>query len=100
MAIESKIDADTNKFPLEELEPAPEIYVDGFQGAVISNGVAKFSFFSLYHDPLSGQNKRRVVLHLACPVATVDGVQKAFAEIMTNLQQTGVILRGPVHGQS
>jgi hypothetical protein len=40
MAAEAKIDTDSNVFKLEELDPAPEIFVDGYQGVVIANGQA------------------------------------------------------------
>lgn len=95
MTADVKVEADSNSFPLEELELAPEIYVDGYQGATIVNGVAKFSFFSVYFDPLSNSNKRRIVLHLACPIGTVDGVQKAFAELLVKLKKAGAIVEIP-----
>src|SRR6185437_4144484 len=100
MAAEPKFEADSNSFPLEELEPAPEIFVDGYQGAMAVNGVVKFNFFSIYHDALSGGSKRRIVLRLAMPIASVDGVQKAFADLIEGLKKAGAIMEAPPDGKS
>jgi hypothetical protein len=99
MTAEAKFEADSNAFPLEELEPAPEIYVDGYQGVVIANGVAKFNYFSIYHDPLSGKNKRRIVLRLACPLDTVAGVHKALGEMIESLKKAGAIVEVDPRGK-
>jgi hypothetical protein len=40
--------------PLLGLEEAPSLAVDGFQGAVITNGVVKINFFTVRNDPRSG----------------------------------------------
>jgi hypothetical protein len=87
-----------NKISLEENSPAPTIYVDGFQGVSITNGVAKFNFFSAYVDP-EGHDKRRIVLRLACAVGAIDALNVAFGNLLMELKQAGVVMPGTYEKQ-
>lgn len=71
-----------------EPTPAPEIFVDGYQSTVICNGVVKFTFFTLAHDALTGQMKRRVVLRLSSPLPAVAGIHEAMGSLLTEVQRS------------
>lgn len=72
--------------PVTEPTPAPEIFVDGYASGAIAGGVAKFTFFSIAHDPATGQYERRIVLRLIAPLPVVAGVQEAFEQLLGQAQ--------------
>ena len=78
--------------PLSERAPAPEILADGFASVSVVNGVAKFAFFSVAHDPQGGQHERRVVLRLSVPLPAIPGIQQAIGDL---LDQVGAMGQSP-----
>ena len=96
MTSEVKIDVeqDVNKFPLEEFEPAPIVYIDGMQGMTVTGGVAKINCFSIYATG-DGKTMRRIVLRLAVPVGLIAGMQTAFGQILDQLNRAGLTVGLP-----
>src|SRR5438094_470055 len=90
MTAEGRITKDSNLFPLVEPQAAPEIFVDGFQGVTVTNGVAKLNCFSI-DVAANGSEERRIVLRLACHVGTMDAIQTALARILQEMKDAGVI---------
>lgn len=78
---------DPNNWPLVELEPAPEIFVDGYQSSTLANGAAKLVFFSLAHNPGTDKNERRVVLRLTMPMPVILGIQRGLTSWIEDLQR-------------
>jgi len=91
MVDDSKRTADSNTFPMEEFEPAPEIYIDGMAQMTVTNGVTKINCFSIYVDT-EGKEKRRVVVRLAMPVSLLAGVQVYLAQIIDQLKRAGAMV--------
>lgn len=89
-----EIESDPNKFPIEEFEPAPIVYIDGMQGMTLTGGVAKINCFSIYADK-DGKTMRRVVLRLAVPVHLIAGMQMAFGQILDQLKTAGLVAETP-----
>jgi len=44
--------AEKTEPPIQDLEDAPEFYVDGYHGARFKGGVVKLNFFSDVFDPV------------------------------------------------
>jgi hypothetical protein len=82
---------DKKRFMIEENMDAPLIYVDGYQGVSIANGVAKFNFFAACLGA-EGQEKRRIVLRLTCSIGTVEALDLAFRDLLKELKDAGVLL--------
>lgn len=73
--------------PLTETIPAPEILADGYASSTVVNGIVKFTFFSMAHDPASGMHHRRVVLRLALPLPVLMGVHQALGNLLEQMEQ-------------
>ena len=67
---------------LTEPQPAPEIFVDGYQSTMVANGVVKFTFFSITHDPASDTHERRIVLRLSTSMPSVAGIHEALGQFL------------------
>lgn len=68
--------------------PAPEIFVDGYVSQTVNNGVAKFTFFSLSHDPTQPASKRegRINLRLTMSVPSLMGVYEALGQLIEQMR--------------
>lgn len=73
--------------PLVEPVPAPEVLVDGFASASILNGVARLTFFSVRHDPVTNTHYRLVNLRMALPLAAAAGVHEALGRMLEEARQ-------------
>lgn len=76
--------------PIVELSPAPEILVDGYATTMLANGIARFTFFTMGHDPATGETQRRVVLRLSASLPAVDGIQQAMAAMIDEVRRNMV----------
>ena len=69
---------------------APDIYVDGYHGAIIRNNVARINFFAVLHElaPGEAQNNvvRKHVLTLTLSIQTLEGVTASLLGILTQLR--------------
>ncbi len=72
---------------------APEIYVDGYQGAADKDGVVKLNYFSLALDPATNATHREVVLRMALSVNTVTQVHQALGQLLADLESKGLARR-------
>src|SRR4051794_32935793 len=89
-----KILADLNAFPMEEYEPAPEIFIDGMGAYTVTAGVAKINCFSIYVDH-ENHTKRRIVLRLAMPVPLLPSVQTYLGQAVETLTKAGAMVSIP-----
>lgn len=71
---------------LTEPFPSPEVYVDGHCALSVTSGVAKLTFFSIEHDPMSKVNHQRIVLRLTTPVVALFGLREGMNEIFTQIE--------------
>ena len=76
---------------LTRLAEAPEVFIDGYQGAIVANGTVKLNCFSVASDPVAGEAAHICVLRLAMSVPTLVQVRDAMSELIGNLQKDGVI---------
>lgn len=90
MAADPKITDDIASFALVERGAAPEIFIDGYQGVTVINGVTKFNCYSVSLGA-DGAEERRVVLRLSCAVPTVVGLHAALTEIIAEMKRAGLI---------
>jgi len=80
--------------PLRMAPHAPEIYVDGYQGATYKDGVVKLNFFSTALDPTSNATYNEVVMRLALTVNTVGQLHQALGQLVGDLERKGIVRRG------
>lgn len=73
--------------------PAPEIYVDGYQGATFKDGVVKLNFYSLALDPATSATYRELVMRMALSVNTVAQVHQALGQLLADLESKGLARR-------
>jgi hypothetical protein len=79
--------------PLVGVREAPDVYLDGYQGAVIHNGVMKVNAYVLAFDPESKRHFKRVVARLKMPLQTVAQVHDALGRFLNDLESQGLIKR-------
>jgi hypothetical protein len=77
--------ADPETWPVVELTPAPEIFVDGYVSTATVNGVMKVTFFTVAHDPVKNETQRRIVLRLCATIPVVGGIQQALGQALTQM---------------
>lgn len=77
----------SDDIPLVEPVPAPEIFVDGYQSTMIANGVVKFTYFSMGHNVITGQNERRIVMRMSAPLQAVVGIHEALGRFLEQVEQ-------------
>lgn len=56
--------AETTSPILIGLDTSQEVFIDGFHGAIVTNGVIKLNCVSAVFDPVSNQSRNVVVLRL------------------------------------
>lgn len=85
---------DEPEMPIVEPTPAPEIFVDGYQSTMIANGVVKFTFFSMGHNVVTGQNERRIVMRMSAPLQAVVGIHEALGRLLEQVEQMRAAIPG------
>lgn len=94
MATDVKITADSNTFPMEEYEPAQEIFIDGMAAYTVTAGVVKINCFSIYVDH-EGNTKRKIVLRLTVPIPLVSAMHIYLGQMKDVLKKSGVLMEVP-----
>jgi hypothetical protein len=79
--------------PLTEPVAAPEIYVDGYQTSSMRAGVAKFTFFTMVHDPANNAMERRINLRLAASMPVLIGIHSAMGEFIEQVMTANEVRR-------
>jgi len=69
----------------------PEIYIDGYQGAQIKDGVLKLNLFSQHLDPATNATCNEVVARLALSIPTLISLYASFGGLLKELGDAGVI---------
>src|SRR5262245_42897307 len=85
--------AEKTEPPIEDLDDAPEIYVDGYHGATFKNGVIKLNFFSDLFDPVQDETRRLAVLRLTTSIVTIAQLHKALGDLIESLADKGIVIR-------
>lgn len=73
--------------PLLGLEDAPSLAVDGFQGAVITNGVVKINFFTVRNDPIQGRRFRKAECVMSISLASLAATRDAFDALINQFER-------------
>ena len=72
---------------------APDIYIEGYQGSMVHNGVIKINAYVMAFDPASEQMKRRVVARLTMPMPSMIQIHDALGRLIEQLEKDGLIQR-------
>lgn len=68
---------------------APEIYVDGFQGAMVRKNILKINFFAEVFDPEKEEVIRKCVFVLAAGFDTVVQIHEVLGTIISDVEKSG-----------
>lgn len=79
--------------PLVGATEAPDVYIEGYQGTMVYNGVVKVNAYVLAMNPASEQTSRKVVARLTMPLASMISIHDAFGKLIEDLEKDGVITR-------
>jgi hypothetical protein len=85
--------AEKTEPPIQDLDDAPEVYVDGYHGVAFKGGVVKLNFFSDVFDPVQEQTRRLAVLRMTAPVLTIVQMHKALGDLIETLAKQGIVVR-------
>lgn len=78
---------------IARIESAPEVYVDGYKGVIITNGVAKLNFFSTVFDPATNRTLPVATLRLVTPVDALSGIRDALNKLFADLEREKIVQR-------
>ncbi len=84
---------DASAPPLRMASNAPEIYVDGYQGATYKDGVVKLNFYSTALDPVTNATHNEVVMRMALSVSTAIQIHQALGQLVGDLERKGILRR-------
>lgn len=73
------------------LERVPEIFVEGYRGAMTRAGMIKLNFFTTRLDPVTGAIEKHAAMTLAMPTPDFAEVATALHALLQDLQARGVI---------
>lgn len=84
--------AETDNPPPPVREDIPDIFVDGYHGASLSNGVLRFNLTQNIYppDPDTGFEKK-VVARLVVPVAAFPKILETLQNLYNDLENDGII---------
>jgi hypothetical protein len=85
--------AEKTEPPIQDLEDAPEFYVDGYHGARFKGGVVKLNFFSDVFDPVLEETRRLAVFRMTASVVTIAQMHKALGDLIETLAKQGIVVR-------
>jgi hypothetical protein len=83
--------AESGEAVLHRVIEAPELYIDGYQGAIVQNGVVKLNCYSSTLDPATGEPVNICVARLAMSLPGLLGVHAALGQLIEMMQADGVI---------
>ena len=75
-------------------EPVPELYVDGFTGLMLKDGVVKLNLFSDVQDMVEERQVRRIVGRLIMPGPVLVAIQATLAQVVKEFEKA-VGVKGP-----
>jgi hypothetical protein len=78
--------------PLEGIDQAPELFIDGYFGAAVGNGVAKIHFHTTKFDPTTQKMKRFVVFTMVAPIANIAQIAGALGELVDSFKRDGLLV--------
>ena len=76
---------------IEQSEPVPELYVDGFMGLMLKDGVVKINLFSDVQDLVKERQVRRIVTRLIMPAPVLVAFEVILAQVVKDFEAAGVI---------
>jgi hypothetical protein len=85
--------AEKTEPPIQDLEDAPELYVDGYHGATFKGGVVKLNFFSDVFDPVREETRRLAGFRMTASVVTIAQMHKALGDLIETLANQGIVIR-------
>ena len=74
---------------IEQTEPIPELYVDGFMGLMVKDGVVKINLFSDVQDVEGDRHVRHIVGRLIMPASVLVGFNTTLTEVVKDLEPAG-----------
>ncbi|MGA8611103.1 MAG: hypothetical protein WB760_05210 [Xanthobacteraceae bacterium] len=86
----------TQDIPLRGSTDAPEIFVDGYQGASVVNGVVKIHFHTTKFDPLTEGMVRQVVFTMVVPAVALAQISGSLNDLIESLKRDGLLIEAPI----
>jgi hypothetical protein len=71
------------------LSAAPEVFVEGYRGAMMRAGVLKLNFFTNRFDPFTGRVEKHAAVTLSIPLADFEGIATGMTALLREMQEKG-----------
>jgi hypothetical protein len=78
--------------PLEGVRDAPVVYIDGYQGVSVGNGIVKMNLFQDVFDTATNKNIRKCVTVLAIPLAVFEGMRGSMNDLARQFSESGLLI--------
>lgn len=82
----------TTTMPLHGVMEAPEVYIDGYRGVVVGQGVAKLNCFTSVMSGVNGEVALQCNLRLVMAVTTLVQVRDALDQLIRGMESDGTIV--------
>lgn len=84
---------DPSQAPLEGVVDAPEIYIDGYQGALRQGSTVKFNLYTVLLDTASDGVRLRCPAVLSMSLPTLISMHAAIGELLEQFEKEGILTR-------
>lgn len=75
---------------------APEVFVEGYRGAMMRAGVLKLNFFANRFDPSAERVEKHAAVTLSIPLEDFAGIVAGLAALLHDMQEKGAVAKeGP-----
>ena len=89
MADESPLSLDPG--PVVDRGDAPDLFVDGYQGVLLSNGAIRLNLYSARMNAETNKNERVIVARLILPVPVFVFFYNAFTHLAQDMHKLGIL---------
>jgi hypothetical protein len=83
--------AGENDNALLGLSAAPEMFVEGYRGAMTRQGLVKLNFFSLRFDPGTERIEKHAVVTLTIPASDFSEMVRALNALRDSMEEAGAL---------
>lgn len=82
------------------MDRAPEVFMDGVQGVILTNGVVKLNLYSEMSDPNGGPVQRTGVARLGMSIPVMVALHGMLGNLMDDFREKGIIVEGPTESDT
>ena len=87
----SPVAINDDTIPLFGAQTAPEFFVNGYQGVMVRDGIAKISFYTVKFDPQKAQFSRHVAFTLIASAPTIANISAALSSLVEGFKADDLI---------